>query len=508
MRFLFLFFLYYYYKMGGGLIQLVSYGIENLYLSGNPEITFFKIIYRRHTNFSTEPIPQFFKNTPDFNRRVTCTISKNGDLISDMYLYVTLPSIIKQNANLRFSWTKKIGFSLIKNIELEIGGQLIDKQYGDWLNIWDELHKKGSNNINGVNKMIGNIKELTDSSNGKNQYSIYIPLNFWFCGENGLALPVIALQYNDIKIHVEFNKFEDCFIKSPSNYIDIDENIVLFEKGEIIHQEIDGVKYEGRFVDFDVLNNRIFYDNLTNNLISYTSSVDKSKYVITGSKSMYTCYPKMDTSNILNSGESSDYFMQYPSFIDSYILVNYIYLDTFERRRFLKSNHEYLISQLQYSGETTLVNNNVSVKIPFNHPCREIIWRLQMDFNKNRNDVFNYTTSYDYQQGDDIFKKGTILLNHNERVSERYSNYFNLIQPFQHHNNSPSKGISMYSFSLNPNANQPSGSCNFSKIDEAKLQLHLDKSISYKHPAKIRIYGLSYNIFRIVNGLGGLAYSN
>lgn len=496
--------------MGGGLIQLVSYGIENLYLSGNPEITFFKIIYRRHTNFSTEPIPQFFKNTPDFNRRVTCTISKNGDLISDMYLYVTLPSIIKQNigSNLRFAWTNKIGFSLIKNIELEIGGQLIDKQYGDWLNIWDELHKKGSNNIDGVNKMIGNIKHLNEVSNGKNQYSVYIPLNFWFCGENGLALPVIALQYNDIKIHVEFNKFEDCYIKSPSNYIDIDENIVLFKKGEVIFQEIDGSIYEGKFVDFDVLNNRIYYDSLSSNLISYTSSTDKSKYVINGSESLYKCYPKIDTSNILNSGSSQDYFMQYPSFINSYILVNYIYLDTFERKRFLKSNHEYLITQLQYSGETTLVNNNVSVKIPFSHPCKQIIWRLQMDFNKHRNDIFNYTTSYDYHKGKDIFKKGTILLNHNERVSERYSNYFNLIQPYQHHNTTPSKGISLYSFSLNPSGNQPSGTCNFSQIDEAKLQLHLDKMVSYKHPAKIRIYGLTHNIFRIVNGLGGLAYSN
>ena len=494
--------------MGGGLIQLVSYGVENMYLSGDPEITFFKIIYRRHTNFSTEPIQQFFKNTPNFNRKVTCTISKNGDLISDMYLYVTLPSIMKSTKGLEFSWTKKIGYSLIKNIELEIGGQLIDKQYGDWLNIWDELYKKGSNNIPGLKKMIGDIKELTEFSNGKNQYSVYIPLKFWFCGDNGLALPVIALQYNDIKIHVEFNKFENCFIKSPSNYIDIDENIVLFEKGEIIQQEINGMKYEGRFVSFDVSLNRIYYDNLSNDLISYTSSVDKSKYVITGKNSMYTCYPKIDTSEILNSGSSQNYFLNYPAFINSYIIVNYVYLDTYERKRFLKANHEYLITQLQYSGENTIVNNNVSIKIPFSHPCKEIIWRLQMEFNKNRNDIFNYTNSYDYQNGNEIFKKGTVLLNHNERLSERYSNYFNLLQPFQNHNNSLAKGISLYSFSLNPSASQPSGSCNFSKIDEAKLQLHLDKLISYKYPAKIRIYGLSYNIFRIVNGLGGLAFSN
>ena len=131
-----------------------------------------------------------------------------------------------------------------------------------------------------------------------------------------------------------------------------------------------------------------------------------------------------------------------------------------------------------------------------------------MDFNKVRNDIFNYTNSFDEKLGTDIFKKGTVLLNHNERISERYSNYFNLIQAFQHHNSTPQKGISSYSFSLNPNTRQPSGSCNFSKIDEAKLQLHLDRIVSYKFPAKIRIYGLNYNIFRIVNGLGGLAFSN
>ena len=419
--------------MGGGLIQLVSYGEENIYLSGNPEITFYRIIYRRHTNFSMEPIAQFFKNIPDFNRRVTCTISKNGDLISDMYLYVTLPSIIRQNNdnNLKFSWTKKIGYALVKSVELEIGGQVIDKQYGDWFNIWNELNKKKNNN-KGVEKMIGNINELSNLTNGKNEYSLYIPLNFWFCGNNGLALPIIALQYNDIKVHVEFNKFENCYIKSPSNYIEIDENFVLFNKGEVICQEIDGVKYEGKFVYFDVNTNRVYYDKLNKNLTSYNYLIDKNKYKIKGTDTIFECSPKINVNEISNSGSSDDYFIQTPSIIKSYILVNYIYLDSFERKRFIKSNHEYLITQLNYSGETTIVNSNISVKIPFKHPCKLLVWRLHTNFNKERNDLFNYTTSYDYEKGKDIFKKGTILLNHNERLSERYSNYFSLIQPYQH----------------------------------------------------------------------------
>ena len=244
--------------MPGGLIQLISYGKENLYLSGDPEITFFKIIYRRYTNFSIEPVSQYFKNSPDFGKRVTCSISKNADLINRIYVCVRLPNIISKYKNIQFAWAKKIGFALIKSVEIEIGGNVIDKQYGDWMNIWYELNSIKYNE-KGFNKMIGNVKELTDFSNSKKSYMLYIPLSFWFCLSDGLSLPIIALQYSDIKIHLTFNAFKDCYKLNPTNYIEIEENIVLFEKNEVICQNIDNEVIYAYFTYFNVINNRLYY---------------------------------------------------------------------------------------------------------------------------------------------------------------------------------------------------------------------------------------------------------
>merc|ERR1711871_45593 len=216
-------------KMGSGLIRLVSYGKENLYLSGDPQITFFKIAYKRYTNFSSEAVAQYFKNVPDFGKRVTCSISKNADLLGDIILQVTLPSI-PQIDNVKFAWTPKIGLALIRTMELEIGGQIIDRQYGDWMNIWFELNPVKSNE-RGFNKMIGNVEELVSYSNGKESYQLFIPLTFWFCFSKGLSLPIVSLKYNEIKIYLEFNDFSSCYLQSPTNYIDISNDLVLFKEG-------------------------------------------------------------------------------------------------------------------------------------------------------------------------------------------------------------------------------------------------------------------------------------
>ena len=222
--------------MGGGLIQLVAQGFEDLYLTNEPEITFFKKIYKRHTNFSLELIPQLFNTTPDFGKRVTCSISKNADLLSNIYLYIELP-ILPKVYNLdneiheinTFAWTKKIGYSIINYVELEIGGQLIDKHYGDWLNIWSlltttEEHQKSEDIL------VGNVSSLYSYSNGKDSYKLYIPLNFFFNRNKGLSLPIIALQVSDIKIHVEFNNLKDILIPSYTHYIEIEDNVVFFKK--------------------------------------------------------------------------------------------------------------------------------------------------------------------------------------------------------------------------------------------------------------------------------------
>ena len=149
--------------MSGGLIQLAAYGLENMFLTDEPQITFFKSVYRRHTNFTKEQIPQFFINQPNFGKNVNCEIAKNGDLVGNIFLVVTLPKInLPINTRNQFAWVKRIGFALIKSVSIIINGYQIDRHYGDWLNVFAEL----TGNINGEHskgfkRMIGEVDELT-----------------------------------------------------------------------------------------------------------------------------------------------------------------------------------------------------------------------------------------------------------------------------------------------------------------------------------------------------------
>ena len=161
--------------MGGGLMQLVAYGAQDVYLTGNPQITFFKVVYRRHTNFAIESIEQTFNGTVDFGRKVSCTVSRNGDLIHKVYLQVDLPALSGTNVG----WVAQVGHALIDEVSIEIGGQTIDKHYGDWLIIWNELTQT-SEKADGYNEMIGNVTALTSTADGSSPAStLYIPLQFW-----------------------------------------------------------------------------------------------------------------------------------------------------------------------------------------------------------------------------------------------------------------------------------------------------------------------------------------
>ena len=188
--------------MPGGLMILVAYGLENIYLTDDPQITFFKIVYRRHTNFSIEPIPQYFNIEANFSNRVSTIISKNGDLISRMYVVIQLPIVTNLPQDIRMRWVQNIGYVLIKTVEIEIGGQIIDKHYSDWLYIWNELNR--TNNQRGINKMIGNIDSLITFSNSKDTYTLYVPLQFWFCKDLSQSLPIISLEHSEVKINIEF----------------------------------------------------------------------------------------------------------------------------------------------------------------------------------------------------------------------------------------------------------------------------------------------------------------
>jgi hypothetical protein len=507
--------------MGGGLIQLVAYGIQDIFLTGDPQITFFKMVYKRHTNFSIEPIKQFFSSNIDFGKSVTCTLARHGDLITNIYIYIQLPfipefklfdQVTKDNVR-KFAWVRKIGFALIKQVDIEIGGQLIDSHYGDWLNIWAEL----TNYHKGLADMIGDIDKLIIPSNGKQGYGLYIPLQFWFCQHNGLALPIVSLQYSEIKIHVEIRNANEVYVIYPSHYIDIIEDVVGFEYLEYIEQDINGLKVGAIFDSYNPLLNRMYYTKIENS-DNKKFSLDKqhidpitgyqTTFPIIGKKYGIRVHPKND--EIKQNNKLSREL----ALVSGNLIVDYIYLDTDERIRFAKSSHEFLIEQLQFSGSKTISNNSIVSQLSFNHPVKEIIWVSQLN-NISRgylNDKFNYKNNYYIDEVDNkgvnIIKKTTLLFNGHTRFMEREGDYFNWVQPYERHKIAPSIGIYVYSFSIYPEDKQPSGTYNMSKIDDIKIKIDYDGTITSINTVDLRIYAINYNVLRIIHGLGGLAFSN
>lgn len=520
--------------MTGGLMQLVAYGEQNLFLTKNPQITFFKAIYRRHTNFSIEQIPQTFIHKPNFGKRVSCIVSKSGDLMGNIFLMITLPTIPQlyytdgtiDNLT-KFAWIRKIGYGIVKEVEVEIGGQIIDKHYGHWLNIWGELNGQKDEDIN---KTIGNIPELYQFSSKKREYKLYIPLQFWFCRTAGLALPIMCLQYNDVKINIELSDFETCHIISPTHYIPIQNDIINLTPFEYIYQKVGTYEAFGIFSYYDMANKRLYYIKISQNSLiainnsdfygsSYTDTQRQSlidEYSIQGTSSNYHVCPRINTSSTTVTSVSCKRDVYKNIRIkECYLLINYIYLGDEERQKFYKSTHEFLIEQLIYTGTTTLDGISRSVKVGLINPCKLMVWTTQFNYllNNNVNDLFNFTDSYIYdtttqkQIGDSIILNSTILFNGIERMAQQDDIYYNNIQPYQYFKYGPSAGIHIYSFGLIPDQTQPSGSCNTSKIDNIQINLKLFNGVSTTTPVIFKCYGLTINILKISSGIGGIIFT-
>ena len=494
--------------MGIGLLILVQVGKQNLYLSAQPEITFFKIAYKRYTNFSIEPTPQYFKTTPDFGRKCTVNIGRNADLVGACYLYVTLPSIMMENyssnaTNVKsFAWVEKIGFALINYIEIEIGGTIIDRQYGDWLNIWQELVLP-LNLKNAGNKMIGNTPELTSYTKTKQSTILYIPLGFWFCLDTGLALPLISLLHNDVKIHVEFNDLSTCYKLSPSYYITINNNYCLLKPGEYFYQNYQNNKVIGEFVYFDQINQNLYYNPVKGTFIVPSTNNDPN-YVLTGTSTQFKINITPNTVVV----QDTDYFQfNKPSLISAYILTNYIYLDNFERTFFINNTNQYLIPIIQTLPDQIIYSINSTYKLPLYNPIKLIVWRVCLISNIVNNNTFNYT-SYPYTSNViPLINNNLLVINSTNRIDLSDIQYYTEIQKYQYNIPSQQEGIYMYSFALNPKDITPSGSMNFSRIDDAYIQVTLNNIVNYQNPVSMRAYAVQYNIFRASNGIGGLVYN-
>jgi hypothetical protein len=492
--------------MGMGLLNLVSVGKENIYLSTDPDITYFKIAYKRYSNFSIETVGQYFKTIPDFGKKVTVNISKNADLLGQCYLHVKLPDIITSNHSKlpknikKFAWVKKIGLAVLRYVDLEISGILIERNFGDWLNIWYEL-TLSLGKKKGYNKMIGNVELLTDYSNGKQSYGLNIPLNFWFCQDTGIALPLIAMIHNDIKLHIEFNDFNLCFKETPTHYVKIQEPFCLYKENELFRQIINGNIIVGAFVYYDSINQYIYYNKIKGDFVAPESTIQKIPLI--GLETQFECNI-MINSNIIK--DESYFRFNTPSLLESSLLVNYIYLDNEERFNFITKTHQYLIPIVQNITEQIGYSTNISYKIPFINPNKIIFWRCNLLSNSTNNDLFNYSLFPITDTEDSIIDHVQIILNSIQRMEISNWEAYSILQTYMNQFTSNQNGIFMYSFSLNPLDYQPSGSCNFSQIDDTYLQLTLNKKINYQNPINIRAYGLQYNLFRISDGLGGLGY--
>ncbi len=519
--------------MSGGIIALVARSYEDIFLTGDPQITFFKSMYRRYSNFSTEPIFQNFdQDNIKLGDKITCTLSKEGDLVGQTYLMIEFPPIpeyITENCQdpiKKFAWARKLGFAIINYVDIEIGGHEIDRQYGEWMNIWSEL---AYTQIRGLDIMIGNVPELYNFTNGKDQYLLYIPLFFWFCRHPSSSLPLISMHYNDVKIHVQLNDPSDCFLLGPTNSINIIDDVVHFEPFEVIYQVISGSFIYGIFIAFDPVNRILYYNKIngteqlyfmglnTAALLQQSASMEfidaeRQTYVITGSQSSYTVLPQ-------DNKIEQDLQISLPEplqedivFLNCQLDTVYIYLDSDERARFSSIPHEYIIEQMQFVPAKQFSNTSMSQKLGLNHPVQELYWVVQYQFMTNAKDNFNYTNK-PYRDkdgnfaGDTLVAESTIYLNAQKRMETKPFSYYNYIQPYQHHSHESQVGVNIYSFALFPERNQVSGSCNMSRINDILLKTKLN-NVDLNFNIVQRIYAKNINVLRILNGLAGILFNN
>lgn len=538
--------------MPGGLIQIVAYGHEDVYLTAMPQITFFKVVYRRYTNFSMETYERTINDNPGFGRMTNTKLYRQGDLITNMYLRIVLNgfSVDPCRVGAKAAYVRRLGHALIRYIEINIGGITIDRQYGTWLDIWFELATQGKKD-RGELDMIGDVPELTEY-NGKPrpEFTLFIPLRFWFNRHVGLALPYVAIQYHDIYIKTQFENKERLLVRNE------------------------------KFDNFDEV-------------------------------------------KILDAG----------------YLINYIYLDTLERRKFAQMSHEYLIEQVQCFTEETVVASKKRVQLDFNNPTKELIWVLKNGLYTSgqkflcytHEDCWDHTLQHCAEKlvlnssallmGDieesslpeaeyemfppgitellstngnlmvtnqsaktlyinfgslqrmghclldkvkanvmvtpnnrlvisnivscisirdvslpvscykdtRVWKDDVIVYQHDnygilidytvnpllaalfewndqERVQKRDGEFFGRLQPYLNHSNTPRDGVNLYSFALEPEKHQPSGTANLSTIENQLLTFWFDMA-ALNEFTLLYIYGFSYNVLRMNSGLVGLAYS-
>ena len=439
--------------MAGGLIQLAAIGAQNAYLTGNPQITFFVAVYKRHTNFSIESIEQLFHGNATFGKTVYCDIDRVGDLVSDMYLVVKLPKLQSSNNKGIISWANSIGHALIKSIDIEIGETVIDRHYGIWMQIWSELTVEASKR-DAFNSMIGKKDNFYNTLEATKE-DLYIPLYFWFCANEGLALPLIALQNHEVRVNLNIRDFNELWVSHDNT---------IPERVEMTNCSL--------YVDYIFLDDteRKFFARSTHNYLITQLQINSNAL---DTSVLYKC-KKDDIESCVRCDEAT-----------------------------VPAEDEIIVRK---SGP-----HDISmVDIKFNHPVKELIWIIQNSDILNvggGNDWFNFSSSpFGVGVQEDPMMNAKLIINGEDRMSSRDAGYYRLVQPYQRHTSVPVNNyIYVYSFGFHPEKFQPSGTMNFSRIDSSILEVEVIEGIT--RPV-LQMFATNYNVLRIMGGMAGVVYNN
>ena len=532
--------------MGGGLLQLVAYGAQDAYITGNPHITFWKVLYKRHTNFAMEAFRVNFTGSPQYGQRVVAVINRNADLMYKTYLEVQLPDTQTVDVKWSAAFERRLGYQLLKKIEVEIGGQIIDTHYGEWLFLWENLTSGFDNSVK-LDSMLGGYiggTETTAVSCGGRPAILYIPLQFWFCRNPGLALPLIALQYHEVRINVTLSPATDLVTARTPGTTTVSAAAALLPQLKDMALYID-------YIYLDVDERRRFAQQSHEYLIDQLQfGLQQTLTTASARIDLTLNHPVKELVWVFQDARKTDCgsdltrnlgFTQPFSYDD---IVNRARLQINGQDRFDERYGDYFWKVQPYQHHTggafwpmraqvtsaSVTATTISLTGGTAHSVGGDV--LTVGGTAGSNGVPGSTGPYIIEgatvtTADGLwFAPGTVITAYGSGSGS--TGTYNLSEPALQNgtvtqtititlpnvNYAPhSNPINVYSFALQPEEHQPSGTCNFSRIDTTTLVFDSISATGIAKPTKstpfnFRMYAVNYNIFRVMSGMGGLAYSN
>ena len=461
--------------MAGGLMQLVAYGAQDVYLTGQPKVTFFQAVYKRHTNFAMENIQQTVNGTPSNSGRVSVTIARNGDLVGNMYVrlqptQVASANLTSTNTNTDMNWVAE---RAIAAVELTIGGQRIDKHYQTWFRLYAEVFLGESDKIN-YGKMCSSSCPTADATNVN---SVYLPLLFFFNRNPGLYLPLIALQYHEVRLDFDLTSYFTNYFGSSAQvfevwanyiYLDTEERRRFAQKGheylieQVQHTGGDSITATGGNPNSQTI--RLSFNHPVKELIWCYQNTAATAF-----NSMWNFSTSCANVNVTCAASPLLVPGGLPHAIGAPRLFSNILVSGSGFAPVAYTSNLYWVEE----GSSNVAASSVALGVQM---CEV-------------GPLYNFK----------------VVLNGQDRFKEQTGKYFNQYQPFLYHTGTPYPGIYVYSFALQPEEHQPTGTCNFSRIDNAQVAINMKSN--YTTPLQ-KMFAINYNILRIQSGMGGLAFSN